>query len=212
MLSKMETKKSKRGDMKRQIVSIALDLFSSLGYDSVSTTVIASHAGVSQPNIHYYFKTKEDLWKAAVEELAERIQHASRATVSEQIIAGLDPLSGLKLLCAALHVVSREVPELGKMIHLEGQAGGKRLEWLMERVILPGNELYIELIEQGIEQGLIKPYKPHQIMMMIHGAAVSYYNLAPLMKAGYAADPFDRETGQEFADLCVDTLFAGLQA
>ena len=198
-------------NMKDRIVSTALDLFASHGFDSISTTEIAQRVGISQPNIHYYFKTKDDLWKAAVEELNLRIRHSSAATVSASLIQSLDPLSALKVISSTLHQVSREVPELGKLIFLEGQAGGKRLDWLMQRTIQPTYDIFTDLIEKCIQQKRIKPYHPHQILMMLHGAAVAYYNLRPLVKSAFNVDPSDPATSNRFVDMYLDIFFTGLE-
>ena len=199
------------GNVRSDIISAALDLFSRYGFDSISTTEIAQSVGISQPNIHYYFKTKEDLWKAAVVELRERIRSSTEARTNLALIKTLDSLSALKVMSTLIHKVSCEIPELGKLIFLEGQAGGRRLEWLLEEALVPIYSLYMDIIKTCIAQKKIKPYEPHQILMLLHGAAATYYNLSPLVSAAFETDPRASEARAKFTELYIDTIFSGLQ-
>ena len=46
------------------IISTAIELFNELGTRSVSTNKIADQCGVSRGNLHYHFRTKQDLIKS----------------------------------------------------------------------------------------------------------------------------------------------------
>lgn len=210
MSAETKNRPSKRKDMRQEILNVALSLFASHGFHSISTTEIAQRVGVSQPNIHYYFKNKQALWDATIDELNARMQATTQSAINHQSFEGLDPLSALKLLTVTLHRITREIPELGKLIHLEGQAGGERLEMLLEKVIMPGYNMHLDLIEKCIEQKLLKPYPPHQILMMLHGAVVSYYNLAPLVRMAFDVDPNEKSVSAQFTELCIDAVFSGL--
>ena len=211
-MSASQLKLSPRGkDMKMRITDAALSLFANYGFDGVSTSDVADMVGVTQPNIHYYFNTKEDLWKSAVLCLSERAERSARTVGNPNLLEGLEPLSALKVLSSSLHKVSREVPELGKVIILEGVAGGARLDWLVETVFRDSYARYRALIERCIELKLIKPYRPHQVLFLLHSAAVSYYNLSPLVEAAFDANPMDEDVSDDFCDLYLDVLFAGLK-
>ena len=49
--------------MKNKIIEEATKLFSTLGYAGSSTAIIAKKCNISQPLIHYHFRTKNDLWE-----------------------------------------------------------------------------------------------------------------------------------------------------
>jgi len=51
----------KRTEIYETILDLAIELFSTYGFDSVSTPQIAKAAGVSQPTIHYHFGNKLEL-------------------------------------------------------------------------------------------------------------------------------------------------------
>ena len=206
-----QNKLSQRGEnMKLRITDAALNLFANQGFDAVSISDIAAEVGMTQPNIHYYFSTKEALWKAAVHRLSELAQRSTKNVVNPMLLEGMDPLSALKVLSASLHNVSREVPELGKIIVLEGIAGGDRLQWLVETIFEPSYERYTDLIQQCVQEKLIKPYPAHQILFLLHSAAVFYYNLSPLIRQTFDADPMNEDVSNDYCDLYLDVVFSGL--
>jgi AcrR family transcriptional regulator len=63
-----------RGEETRaRIVLAALKLFGEQGFDGASTRDIAVAAGVNAPALQYYFDSKEGLYLACVEHIAERV-------------------------------------------------------------------------------------------------------------------------------------------
>ena len=202
--------KIKKDIASQRIVDVALDLFATHGCGGVSTTRIAKAAGISQPSIHYHYSTKEALWKAAVDELRRRVDVETEAIAREVPDIDQDPFIQLKASYLGLHQMCVDVPELGKIIFLEGQAGGARLDWLMQHVFADRYEQMLSQIIQCIEMGTIKKYRPHQILMILHGAAVTYYNIAPMVRSAFDRDPLKEENWREYAEAYMDIMFDGL--
>lgn len=192
------------------ILEAATELFSNCGYESVSTTQIARAAGVSQPSIHYHFGSKTELWVASLRNLADRIKHEIHTDWT--IIDEMEPIDALRYLCEVILDVSIYRPELGRFIMLEGQAGGERLEWLYEMVMKVSYETFCRLIEKGIARGQIKDHKPHHILMLLHGAAVTYFNMAPLIQHAFHEKPSDLQPASEFKQAFLDIVIEGIRA
>ncbi len=51
---------------KDHLLSVAIAMFGELGYGGVSTRELTKQAGVNQASIYYYFRTKRDVYMAAV--------------------------------------------------------------------------------------------------------------------------------------------------
>jgi TetR/AcrR family transcriptional regulator len=51
-------------DNKEKIMSIAVNLFASRGYDAVGIQEIVDSAGITKPTLYYYFESKKGLLKA----------------------------------------------------------------------------------------------------------------------------------------------------
>lgn len=56
----------KRGEVRQKILDSATELFAEKGFEGASIREIADKAGVTVPNIYYYFKDKEGLYQATL--------------------------------------------------------------------------------------------------------------------------------------------------
>ena len=52
-----------KNNMEEQILLVAKELFMQFGYDGVSTTQVAKAVGCNQALVHYYYRTKQNLFK-----------------------------------------------------------------------------------------------------------------------------------------------------
>jgi len=75
-------------DTRRRILDTAIEVFAAAGYEAASTRVLAERAGVNLPAIHYYFGSKEGLYRAAIEHIVREIDQRM-APVAEQVAATL---------------------------------------------------------------------------------------------------------------------------
>lgn len=193
-----------------RIVEVALGLFSRHGYDGVSTTQIAEAASVSQPTIHYHFKTKDALWRSAIDELVQRIAALELPSLAISNAPDVEPYVALREYFYGLHVLSAEVPELGSILSLEGLVGGARLDWLTQAVAGESYDILLDLVGKCIAQGKIKNHSPHHILMILTGACTTYYNLTPLVRSAFGGDPKSRVEQLAFSSAFMDIIFDGL--
>lgn len=64
-----------RGEETRtRIIAAALEVFGAHGFGGASTRMLAEKAGVTLPALHYYFDSKEGVYLACAEHIAERMQ------------------------------------------------------------------------------------------------------------------------------------------
>lgn len=61
-------------DTYRRILEAAIDVFADEGYEGASTRMLAERAGVNLPAIQYYFGSKEGLYRAAIEHIAQFVE------------------------------------------------------------------------------------------------------------------------------------------
>ncbi|QMW24201.1 TetR family transcriptional regulator [Sandaracinobacteroides saxicola] len=191
-----------------EILEVALDRFSRLGFDGVSTAAIAQGVGISQSLILYHFETKEAMWRAAMERLFSRV--GVRALVDQAAYKDLDIANRLKVVLRRFVHTSARHPELGRVILTEGTAGGARFDWLFETWLKPSYSLYRQIFEEGIEAGVLKPHDPWLSMLAAHSAGAMLFNLAPLTERLLGRSPFDAEVVERQADLLVDLMLNGL--
>ena len=101
-------------------------------------------------------------------------------------------------------------PALGRIVQLEGMAGGERLDWLVENLMGKRNGRLVKLAAEAIAAGELKPYPPEQIIITLQAGAVGVINLAPLMRAGFGMDADTPDGRAAHADLILDALLGGL--
>ncbi len=65
---------ARKPDKRSRLVCSAAKLFHERGYDSTSIADIAQDAQVQSGNVYYYFKSKEEIAAAAVQQLAARVR------------------------------------------------------------------------------------------------------------------------------------------
>ena len=65
-----------RTDIREALLESALVEFGAKGFDGASTRAIARRIGAHQPQINYYFASKEALWTAAVDHLFAQLHQA----------------------------------------------------------------------------------------------------------------------------------------
>jgi AcrR family transcriptional regulator len=69
----MATPQPRRGDTRRRIQDVAMDLFAQQGYEKTSLREIAEHLDVTKAALYYHFKTKEDILVSIAEDLTKPV-------------------------------------------------------------------------------------------------------------------------------------------
>lgn len=64
MVESIGRKQAEISPTRERILTAARDLFSSLGYDATSIRMVARACGLTNPAVHYHFRTKRDLYDA----------------------------------------------------------------------------------------------------------------------------------------------------
>lgn len=191
----------------QRIREAALEQFSRLGFERVTMGGIAEAAGVSQATLHYHFQDKDQLWRAAMLELSAAVAEEERFLSAAK---DAPPLAQLRMAMRFFIEMSWRHPALGRIVALEGMAGGERLAWLNEHLMGRRNGRLVKLAAAAIAAGELKPFPPEQIVVTLQSAAVGVINLAPLMRAGFHSEPDTPEGRAAHETLILDALLGGL--
>jgi Transcriptional regulator len=169
-----------------RIRETALDQFSRLGFERVTMAGIAKAAKVSQPALHYHFQDKAQLWRSAMLALGAVIAEEERLMDAAR---DLPAVTQLRMAMRLFLQVSRNHPALGRIVALEGMAGGERLAWLDRHLIGPRNRRLAELARRAMADGDLRPCPPELLIVTLQAAAAGAINLAPLLREGLDFDP-----------------------
>lgn len=184
---------AERADLTRaRILDAAVRQFSENGLAGARTEQIAEAAGVNKALLYYYFKSKEALYAAALESVAEGVRASSMAVLET------DASAGERFLLSVLNHFDRIHTNPGfqslmqqEMVRLHrGEANA--LTPLVETVFRPLMARMQEVLDEGIAAGELIAVDPSQIRYAALGANVLYFLSAPMMVMILEADPLER--------------------
>ena len=189
-------------ETRRAILDAALDLFSERSFDGATTRAIAEQVGVTQPLLNYHFAGKEELWRAAVDDLFDRLRTSMADRLSG--LSDVDEVTMAKLMVRHFVEFSAANPQLHRIIMQESKRAGARLDWMVETHIRPLYDNAIALFDGLAARGALAPVAPAHLYYLMTGAAATVFVLAPECERLTGVDPFTPDFVSAPADLVVD--------
>jgi TetR/AcrR family transcriptional regulator len=188
-----------------RIVAAAADLFSERSFDGATTREIASRAGVTQPLLNYHFRSKDELWRAAVDSLFELL----RQSMDERDagLRGVDEITSAKLRVREFVTFSARNPQLHRIIMQESKADGPRMDYLVDRHVRPIYDRTIEMFESLARRGAVPPIPATHLYYILTGAGPTMFVLAPECRRLSSLDPSDDAVIEAHADAVISLLF-----
>jgi len=153
----------------RQIIAAAEALFSEKGFNGTSTQEIADRAGLPKANVHYYFKTKQDLYTVVLRDVLEGWEKDA-----EIFNHSTDPEEVLRSYIRAKMEHSFSRPKGSKMWALEVIQGGPVMGKEIRKALISCDELVLQRIQSWINEGTIQAVSPQSLLNMIW-ATTQYY-------------------------------------
>ena len=190
---------------RERILAAAVDLFSERSFEGATTREIAARAGVTQPLLNYHFRSKDELWRAAVDELFESLAEVLAAR--QDGLRGVDDLTVMRLLVREFIFFSAEHPQVHRIITQECKTDGPRMDWLVERHIRPLYEATTERLARLVERGLLPDIPVEHLYYIVTGAGPTMFVLAPECRRLARVDPTDPAVVEAHADAVCRLLF-----
>jgi len=182
---------AERADQTRaRILEAAVRQFSENGLAGARTEQIAEEAGVNKALLYYYFKSKDELYSAALQQVAEGVRKSSMAALEGNSSAGERYLHSVLHHFDRIHT-NRGFQSMMQQEMMRLHRGDDNLSPLVENVFRPVMELTIQVLNEGIASGELIPVDPYQIQNAATGANVFYFISAPLVKILRGTDPME---------------------
>jgi AcrR family transcriptional regulator len=188
-----------------RIVAAAADLFAERSFDGATTREIAARAGVTQPLLNYHYRSKDELWRAAVDSLFESLTNSMTAHREE--LQGVDELTGARLRVRQFVVFSARNPQLHRIITQECKADSARMDYLVEHHVRPLYETTVALFEHLVRDGVVPSIAPAHLYYLLIGAGPTMFVLAPECRRLTGLDPSSDEVIEAHADAVCTLLF-----
>lgn len=147
---------------KKEIMEAAEALFSEKGFDQTSVSDITDRVGLSHGAFFYYFKSKNDLFKAVVGNFLDKEIAGFRAFVAD---SDVDALKKIQLLVDRSLSSSQIKNGFIDYMHDEGNASiHDEYTRRSQELLIP---LIAEIVQQGVDEGLFNVEYPRECVELI---------------------------------------------
>ncbi len=188
------------------ILRAALEAFAQRGFDGVSVRELNRQIGVSHNLVHYYFRSKDALWRAAID-------YGLRPTVDawsqEPLKPSDDPVEVIQQGLRRFLEVTARCPSVQRILEHEGAVGGPRLDYMAERYILPYLKMPFGQFEETMQIEKRDLNLASLILLTSCGATAVFTRAALARKIG-GPDPFSDEGIERHIRTITTLLFYGV--
>ncbi len=209
------TEKPARKQQQRSVVTqqkllhAAIEAFSENGFKGTSTRDIADRAGVHHPLITYHFRNKDQLWRAAADQIFREFNISLVKAMAE--IPEIDPKAKAEAFVRTYLHDARGQPALHKIILQEASYQSERLEWLTENHLKPLFEEVHEALTALQQIGVAPPGSAALLFNMIRVCAGGLLALKLELKGTSNIDLDCDEQIEELGDMIIRVFFPGDQ-
>jgi TetR/AcrR family transcriptional regulator len=206
MSTRPSTRKTRAGETNTQrILDAALEVFAAYGFQGARIDQIATVAGLSKPNLLYYFRTKEALYTAVL-----------RRTLDMWLepLQELDSLSDPRVALSAYITrkldYSRSHPTASRLFAMEMLQGAPHLN-----AALTGNLHYLvevksRIIESWIREGRIRPVDPKHLIFAIWATTQHYADFSTQIRSLTGKGIEDEDFYETARDMLTSILLDGV--
>lgn len=151
------------------ILQAAEKVFAEAGFGGATMQLIADMAGLPKANLHYYFPTKEALYRRVVQDIFE---------IWLQAAGSMDrapgPVEGIGAYIDAKMEISRRHPDGSKVWASEVMHGAPVIQDYLETTLRDWTTGRAALIQRWIDEGKMAPVNPEHLFYMLWATTQHY--------------------------------------
>ncbi|MDZ4394110.1 TetR/AcrR family transcriptional regulator [Cypionkella sp.] len=163
----------RRNEIRQQnealILQAAEKVFAEAGFGGATMQLIADVAGLPKANLHYYFATKEELYRKVVSNIFDIWLHAA-----ESMDNAPGPVEGIGAYIDAKMEISRRHPDGSKVWASEVMHGAPVIQDYLETTLRDWTAGRVALIKGWIDAGQMAPVNPDHLLYMLWAATQHY--------------------------------------
>lgn len=152
-----------------RILEAAEAVFATRGFSGATTAEIAERAGIPKPNLHYYFRTKQALYRAVLDDILTLWLDATSSIVAEA-----EPKAALRAYIEAKMAYSRTRPLASKVFANELLHGAPAVKGFLGGAMRRLVDDKAKVIEGWIAAGRLQPIDPHHLFFVLWAATQTY--------------------------------------
>ena len=196
---------------REEILDAALEAFGALGYDAMSVRELTRQLGVSHNLVHHYFRSKAELWRAAIDHAFGTVS-AALAEAFRAAPTADDVLAALRQAMVIFLTVTARFPANGHIVVREGALDSERLDYLFTRHVAPNLEPWRLLLVRAQREGKVRADLDIRALffLLTDGGAGPYTSQAMARRIG-GPDPLRPAAIRAHAELVSDVLLRGIR-
>jgi TetR/AcrR family transcriptional regulator len=172
-----------QNEKREVILEAALDIFSAHGFRGATIDQIAEAAGMSKPNLLYYFRSKEDIHIT----LLQRLLDTWLAPLRELDDVG-DPLTEIRSYIRRKLEMARDLPRESRLFANEMLQGAPRMKPILEGTMKELVDEKVEIIKGWMRSGKIARTDPWHLVFSIWATTQHYADFDVQVRAVLGPD------------------------
>lgn len=206
-----EDRPTKRLETRRQneqaILEAAEKVFAEAGFGGATMQLIADMAGLPKANLHYYFATKEELYRKVVSRIFEIWLHAA-----DTFDNAPGPVEGIGAYIDAKMDISRRHPFGSKVWASEVMHGAPVIQDYLETTLRDWTAGRIAAIQRWIDEGRLAPVDPRHLLYMIWATTQHYADFGHQIETLNAGKPLSEKQWKAAKDSVKEIILRGIGA
>jgi len=170
-------------EKRERILDAALEVFSTHGFRGATVDQIAEAAGMSKPNLLYYYRGKEDIHRT----LLTRLLDTWLAPLREIDAAG-DPLKELRGYIRRKIEMARDFPRESRLFANEMLRGAPHVLAMLTGELKPLVDEKAAILRQWMREGRLAKVDPHHLIFAIWATTQHYADFDVQVRAVLGPD------------------------
>jgi len=159
---------------RRQLIEVAIDLFSRKGFAGTTTKEIAKSAGVTEAIVFRHFVSKRELYVAILEHINSTRKIESFLLEAQRLMNERDDVGLIRFIVSKIIASIRQDPRFERLMILAAMEGNELAELHMQQFALPIGTRIHEYFSQRQREGALADGDPDAMLMAVAGAAHFY--------------------------------------
>lgn len=202
----MQKKRSRIQIINQQkVIDAGTNAFAKHGFRGTTIDQIAKQAGMSKPNLLYYFKTKQNIYQAVLEQTLNKWLHS----LQEWRVTGT-PEETITNYIAKKFEFSRDYPAGSQVFANEIMEGAPVLKNLLGEDLKRLVDDNTRIIEGWVKQGLINPIDPVHLLFMIWAVTQHYADFSAQIETLTGKTLKDESFYKQAKKTCTQIILQGL--
>lgn len=201
----------RRNEIRQQnetlILQAAEKVFAEAGFGGATMQLIADLAGLPKANLHYYFATKEDLYRRVVQNIFEIWLHAA-----DSMDQAAGPVEGIGAYIDAKMEISRRHADGSKVWASEVMHGAPVIQDYLETTLREWTTGRAARIQRWIDEGKMAAVNPEHLLYMLWATTQHYADFGHQIETLNAGKPLSDSQWRAAKDSVKTMILRGIGA